>query len=168
MFKFRVQRAAALVLRQSMSAKAMKLCAAAVARNLIRAGSAAQPVSYEQRRNTNMKKSITIDAHYCDQCDNKQDHMDTCQACGTEHCYECQKTHGKTYMHSCCCSGSGDGYYCKVCDDKLTATGTNARHTAYRLIESLRHESEAWCDDFEKRRTEAEATLAAIRPNTPD
>ena len=106
-----------------------------------------------------MKQTMQIEVHCCDSCGKQENYVTTCANCGTEHCYECQKTEGKAYPHGVYVGGSGDGYYCKKCDAELTKAGTDKKHKAYLGIASLRLEAAAWSADFERRRKDAEAKM---------
>lgn len=109
-----------------------------------------------------MKKMIQTEVIVCDKCGAQESYMNECMTCGTEFCYECWKKHGKEYSHGVYLRGSGDGYYCNPCDAKLTKSGADKRHSAYRVIESLRSELEAWTTDFKGRQEKAEKALKTI------
>lgn len=106
-----------------------------------------------------MKKTIQKEVHLCDKCGAEESYMNACRTCDTEMCYECWQKHGKEYAHGVHVRGSGDGYYCNPCDAKLTKSGADKRHAAYRVIESLRSELKSWFDDFQRRQTKAEKAL---------
>ena len=109
-----------------------------------------------------MKKTVMKEVTCCDCC-GKEEYLTACINCGVEHCYDCEKTEGKKYVHAVHFSGSGDGYYCKKCDDELTSSDSNPRHIAYRKIESLRNEANAWSVDFKARANKAESEVNALR-----
>lgn len=113
-------------------------------------------------RRLEMKKTVTKEVTCCDCCE-KEEYLTTCMNCGIEHCYDCEKTEGKKYVHAVNFSGSGDGYYCKKCDTDLISNRISPRHIAYRKIESLRNESKAWNENFRLRANEAEQEVAALR-----
>lgn len=108
-----------------------------------------------------MKKTVTKEVTCCDCCE-KEEHMETCINCKVEHCYACSKTEGKKYNHAVNFGGSSDGYYCRECDVELMSVRNNARHMAYRKIDSLRNEAKAWSDDFKLRADAAENELKAL------
>lgn len=105
-----------------------------------------------------MKKRIEMDATFCDACD-KQEYVTACMKCGTEHCYDCRKVKGVEYGHAVYFRGSGDGYYCTPCDQRLSESKDNPRHLAYQAIRALRDESAAWSEDFKLRSDIAEAEV---------
>ncbi len=106
-----------------------------------------------------MKKIVSKQTHFCDMCGKEDDYPHVCMNCGKEMCYDCRKKHGVEYTQGVHFSGSGDGYYCKECDLKLTTNGKDKLHAAYRAITSLRLENKAYWNNFEKRSKEAESTL---------
>ena len=83
-----------------------------------------------------MKKTILKEVTFCDCC-GEETYVTQCLRCGTEHCYECRKKVGKDYTHSVHCSGSGDGYYCNICDHLLRKTKEDEIHSAYVEIDNL-------------------------------
>lgn len=109
-----------------------------------------------------MKKTISKEVSFCDQC-GKETYVAACQCCGVDHCWECRKEYGTEYTHAVCVSGSGDGYYCKMCDRKLSNSGSDPLHNAYSEIASLRKESNLWNSDFRIRSTHAEEFLKRLR-----
>ena len=111
-----------------------------------------------------MKKEVTKIVHCCDACGAAQDYgIDLCLGCGAEHCSACKKTHGVEYKHGVNFSGSDDGYYCHQCDARLTKSGEDKLHCAYRQIARLRVEGEAFSADFRKRVQTAEADVQECR-----
>lgn len=110
-----------------------------------------------------MKATVQKEVHVCDACGAQEDYVSTCLHCGAEHCHQCQRAEGTHYSHGVHCGGTGDGYYCKSCDAKLTLSGTSKKHAAYRRIASLRIEAKAWGAEFERRRVEAEKALEALQ-----
>lgn len=108
-----------------------------------------------------MKKTVMKEVDCCDVC-GKDDYVTACMSCKIDHCYDCGQTHGKRYAHAVHFSGSGDGYYCNTCDNKMTASGGDLLHASYRKIESMRNEEKAWYADFRKRSDSAEERLSAI------
>lgn len=110
-----------------------------------------------------MQKQVMKTVHVCDHCGSEECYgNDGCLGCGVEHCYECKKTEGRVYNHAVSFSGSGDGYYCNVCDAKLTSDGTDKRHNAYREIAALRTEAQIWGEDFQRRQKVAEKALSSL------
>lgn len=110
-----------------------------------------------------MKKTAECVIYVCDQCGAESQYRhDACKACGVEHCYACQKTHGVEYPHGVHLRGSGDGYYCKPCDAQLTKEGKDEVHSAYRAIHILRAEQEAYYTDFKRRQEIAEKRLKEL------
>ena len=85
-----------------------------------------------------MKKQVMRETTFCDVCGKQTEYVYRCNECGTEMCYSCRGANGKEYVHSVLCSGSGDGFYCNACDVKLTKSGTDKKHAAYRAVASLR------------------------------
>jgi len=114
-----------------------------------------------------MKKVVTepVEKINCDFCGGEAYEWNHCLNCGKHLCYDCIKTFGKKYSHGVYISGSGDGLYCKECDARLIGTN-NPLHTAYRAIDSLSNEYRAWSENFEKRRTTAEAHLWKLNGKT--
>ncbi len=109
-----------------------------------------------------MKKTIKKEVCLCDKCEKEDVCLYVCMACKTEMCHECKKKHAKSYGDGVYFTGSHEGVYCNPCDAKLTTTGTDKRHNAYRAIKSLNDEQEAWRTDFEKRRQAAEDALETL------
>lgn len=109
-----------------------------------------------------MKKTIKKEIHLCDKCGNEADYPYRCMTCGTEFCYTCREMHGVTYNHAVHCSGSGDGFYCKSCDAKLSRLGTDKLHNAYRVVKSLRGEINSWHEAFTTRKEAAENAVKAL------
>jgi len=109
-----------------------------------------------------MKKEIKKEVTFCDRC-KKEGYVTVCLNCGVEHCYECQKTSGKTYKHRVYFSGFGDGYYCNDCNADLLKSGTDDLFNAYQWVYALRLELEAYNADFEKRMNEAEENLKRVQ-----
>lgn len=105
-----------------------------------------------------MKKSVQCNKVLCDEC-GKETYGAVCLLCGKDWCYDCEKLHVVEYTHAVYFHGSGDGHYCKGCDSKLLLSGKDKLHNAYRGIERLKLELEAWSKDFERRKTEAENAL---------
>lgn len=109
-----------------------------------------------------MKKTINKEVRFCDQCGKEDSYPDACLCCGAEMCYDCKEKHGVYYTHAIYCSGSGDGFYCKPCDQKLTADGNDKLHLAYRAIKSLKDELEGWSVAFRKRQEAADKAVKAL------
>jgi len=109
-----------------------------------------------------MKTEITTITHECDACHERCDYPYICIKCGAEYCRECSKTHGTEYQHGIYASGSGDGYYCAMCDAALTQSGGDALHRAYQVVSRLIMEHAAWGDDFERRANDAELKLKVL------
>lgn len=110
------------------------------------------------------KIELMQSVHVCDQCQSSQGWVCACLGCGVEHCYDCMLVEGHKYSHGVYVGGSGDGYYCNACDAKLTKSGSDPRHTAYRRVASLRAEAEAWSVEFRKRQEAAEAAVKRAEP----
>lgn len=108
-----------------------------------------------------MKKTVSKEVQFCDGCETES-YCDACLGCGIEMCYSCREKHGRTYNHAIFFQGSGDGFYCNICDAKLSFSGADHRHTAYLAIKSLRDELEAFNTDFERRRKVAEKALESL------
>lgn len=109
-----------------------------------------------------MKKTATREIHECDVCHKDVDYVKTCLKCGKELCHNCMATWGKEYPHGAYVCGSYDGFYCAECDAVLTSQGTDNLHTAYRVVERLRAEGEAWSGDYRKRCVAAETAVMAL------
>lgn len=104
---------------------------------------------------------------FCDVCGTEEEYVPPCDECGKDMCYKCRQTHSIEYPHSVSCSGWGDGLYCVECDQKLRASETDARHSAYLRIQELRNEERRFYEDFRARSTVAEQAVAAHeRPRT--
>ena len=111
-------------------------------------------------------KSVQTEVHCCDAC-GKEFLVTACICCGKEYCYDCRKREGKEYSQGVHFSGSGDGYYCNPCDAKLTASGSDKLHAAYRAVASLRIEGQAWGEDFQRRCKAAEANVLRAVEDKP-
>lgn len=100
--------------------------------------------------------------HTCDVClvESEYGH-ESCFSCGVEHCWECRKKYGVGYKHAVGCSGSGDGYYCNLCEVKPEVQ-INALHKAYVTIRQLRDEYRRFHADFSIREKAAESALAKL------
>ena len=104
-----------------------------------------------------MKKQVTIIQDYCDICGEESNSWAVCMECEKNICYDCQKTHAKKYRHGVNISGSGDGLYCLECEKMDTP-----KLRAYRQIEALRQESDAFYEDFKNRSKIAEKILEEL------
>ncbi len=109
-----------------------------------------------------MKKTIKKEVRFCDKCGKEDSYPTACLACGTEMCYDCQTKHGVSYSHAVHFQGSGDGFYCKPCDAKLTARGSDKQHNAYLAIKALRDEEDTYWANFKKRAEAAEAKVKSF------
>jgi hypothetical protein len=115
-----------------------------------------------------MKKSKVVETAVCDSCGKDEGYACACLHCNKDFCYECRKAKSVDYPHGVYFSGSGDGLYCKPCDQALKASGANRRHTAYLQVRALRNESERFYADFKARSEAAEAEVKrAIEKETP-
>ena len=65
-----------------------------------------------------MKKTIKKEVTFCDNCE-KETYVEPCLRCGVEHCWKCKEIESVEYGHAVYFQGSGDGYYCKACDEFL-------------------------------------------------
>ena len=111
-----------------------------------------------------MKKKIQKEVVFCDSC-GKEDPwglITRCDACGKEYCMECRKENVVSYQHGVSCSGSGDGEFCRSCDNDPPLKFRPLLE-AYRTIKTLREESNAYYDDFKKRQDNAEALVKTLR-----
>lgn len=116
-----------------------------------------------------MRRTIAMEERVCDFCGGTFLVYDTCRACGKDICGACtqrapikqrgKKGHAVAYNDRVFSSSSDDGTYCFVCDENLSADGTNALHNAYLDIADLRSEYEQWEQGFAARRKEAEEHL---------
>jgi hypothetical protein len=108
-----------------------------------------------------MTTTKTVETHICDHCRKNEAYVwDACMECGKDCCHTCKQSGAAVeYSHAVYFQGSGDGHYCKECDEKLTAAGTNVRHRAYLTIKALREEYLAWGIDFKARTKAAEEQL---------
>lgn len=97
-----------------------------------------------------MKKIVSKETSFCDKC-GKETYVTKCNNCDKEHCWECRKIEGIEYTHSVHCSGSGDGYYCNLCDAELRKAKTDELHNSYLTIQRLRDESENFYKDWNNR-----------------
>lgn len=112
-----------------------------------------------------MKKKILMEVHECESCHKTETYVTECLSCGKEFCWECAEKSGTKYRHGVWGSGSCDGYYCRECDIKLIESGKDKKHNAYRLIQRLRAETEAWNRDFKVRADAAEKELEELQKN---
>ncbi len=110
-----------------------------------------------------MKKIIQKEVILCDVCGAEVPYADTCLCCGTEHCHSCARTHGKEYRHGVYMMGSGDGYYCNICEPVLTA-GNDPLLLAYKHIGELRNEEAVFRAGFKLRCEEAEERIVRLQP----
>lgn len=110
-----------------------------------------------------MKNTIIKEVHLCDKCFQEADYPRACMECGVEMCLKCWEGLGVDYSHAVFYGGSGDGYYCKSCDQKLIDSATNEKHTAYRLIKDLKLEANEWNDEFKRRSKAAEENLKRLK-----
>jgi hypothetical protein len=95
-----------------------------------------------------MKKLIEIEAAFCDNC-GRQEYTEACLgSCGLEVCWRCKQIRGVEYKRGVYVSGSGDGFYCTPCDQRLSEDHTDRRHTAYQVVRALRDEYVAWHKNF--------------------
>ncbi len=109
-----------------------------------------------------MKKLIEKEVTLCDRC-GKETYCEQCLGgCGIEHCWECRRERGVEYTHTVHFSGSDDGYYCTLCNTKLSEQGSDDLHNAYLTIADLRREVKKWSADFETRSDKAEALLKQL------
>ena len=109
-----------------------------------------------------MKKNINKEVTVCDKC-GKENYVEACLNCAVEMCYECRIKHGVSYSYGVFFQGSGDGFYCNACDDKLNKSKSDKRHNAYTSIRNLRVEHESWSEDFRQRSSDAEKRLEKLR-----
>jgi len=107
------------------------------------------------------KVNQTVSLSQCDFCGAAMQYMDSCNGCGKDICYECEKVNAFKYPHGVFVGGSGDGLYCKDCDERLGNAG-DPLLLAFREVRSLRTEMMAREEEFSRRRKAAEAALAAI------
>ena len=105
-----------------------------------------------------MKREITREQDFCDICGKESMSWSVCMGCKKNICYDCQKTHAKKYRHGVNISGSGDGLYCLECDSKIDTP----KLRAYRQIEALRQEADAFYEDFKNRSKIAEKILEGL------
>lgn len=106
-----------------------------------------------------MKKTIEKEIDVCDECGDEQHVYYKCKHCGIDHCWDCREEHGEQYAHSVHCSGSGDGYYCNACDNKLRDSKANALYNSYQGIQHLRKEENMFYVSFKERKNMAESKL---------
>lgn len=109
-----------------------------------------------------MKKTILKEVSICDICGASDNIYYACHNCGIQFCYDCNKTHGKSYNHGLHFSGSGDGYYCNKCDAVLTASKDNILFNAYKEIEAYRAEEISWYNNFKARYTATEDLIKRL------
>lgn len=109
-----------------------------------------------------MNKTVTKTVKFCDGCGKEDAYPQACLRCGKEYCYECQNKNGVTYRHGVFFQGSGNGFYCTPCDQVLTQSHSDKRHTAYQAIKLLREECTAWNEDFQIRRKCTEEYLKSL------
>jgi len=104
-----------------------------------------------------MKKIVSIEQDFCDICGKESNSWALCMGCKMNICYDCQKTHAKKYRHGINVSGSGDGMYCLEC-----AKMDTPKLRAYKKIEALRQEADAFYEDFKNRSKIAEKILEGL------
>lgn len=108
-----------------------------------------------------MKTTIQKEVDICDRC-KKEGYVNSCDSCGTDLCWDCQKTEAVKYEHAIYVSGSGDALYCKACDTTLAAKG-DKRLMAYRRIKELRAEMNAFGEAFRLKQDEAERAVQKLK-----
>ncbi len=109
-----------------------------------------------------MKKLIEKEVQVCDCC-GKETHCEQCLGgCGLEHCKWCRRECGVGYTHAVHFSISDDGYYCALCNTKLSEQGSDDLHNAYLAITDLRREAKRWSADFSARSDKTEALLKQL------
>lgn len=108
-----------------------------------------------------MKKMVEVEQTFCDICGKEA--WDPCLKCGKDFCWECKEKHGVIFPHSVTFSGSGDGFYCHDCEEKMASEKKDQLYLAYLEIDLLRRQHKAWYEDFERRSGEAERYLEKLR-----
>lgn len=103
-------------------------------------------------------KTRTIEQRCCDLCGDEAYEWNRCLNCGKDLCRKCQVS----YPHAVSFSGSGDGSFCPECDKALKLKPTPI-FAAYRAIEQLRAECEAFYADFKKRDKVAQQRIKELR-----
>jgi hypothetical protein len=109
-----------------------------------------------------MEKKAQKTIHICDKCGKEVAIPYACMKCGTDFCFDCAQTHAVSYSPLVCCSGSGDGLFCKECDVELIKNGADRLHAAFRAIMALRLEGEAWNRHFQQRCRAAEKLVKSL------
>lgn len=84
-----------------------------------------------------------------------------CDECGLLICFDCEKEHAVKYRHSIWTAGGEDGFYCLICNDRLTE-GRDPLIAAYEKVANLLAEYDRFLTDFTKRATEAQHVVCGI------
>ena len=106
-----------------------------------------------------MKTTATVDTHACDFCGQIETYQSQCRLCKKDICFGCRKTHSVEYPHAVHFAGTGDGTYCKSCDEKLRQEGNDPLHAAYLGIQAMRDEMESFQRQFRDRAAAAEEAV---------
>ena len=112
-----------------------------------------------------MKKTIQVEAIVCDKCGDGRDLHScySCLNCGMDMCYGCLEKYGIKYSYAVYFSGSGDGYYCINCDNKLKTSGKDELWNAYFRIHLLKKKSERFGKNFQFLAKQAEKDVEKIK-----
>jgi hypothetical protein len=111
-------------------------------------------------------KTITVEQRYCDFCDKEAYPWTVCLGCGKDLCPpigQQSNSHSIKYPHGVNVSGSDDGYYCLLCDVRLSETKDDPLHQAYAAVRALRDESTQAYEALQQREKSAEAEIRRAR-----
>ena len=104
-----------------------------------------------------MKKIVSKEMPFCDNCDKEESYMYSCAICGIQYCHECSKDRYVKYS-----AGVGRIRYCNVCHEKLLQNNNDPVFKAYRKINYLKNEGDRFYEDHTKRCDAAEAELKKL------
>ena len=107
-----------------------------------------------------MKKSITRDSSFCDEC-KKETYINKCLSCKKEYCWECWKNLGREYKHAVHFGGSGDEHLCFQCVE--SPKQYLPLILCYQKIAALRQEEKGWYEDFNERSKVVEDEIKKLR-----
>ena len=109
-----------------------------------------------------MKKIVSKEMLFCDNCDKEESYMYSCAICGIEYCHECGKDRYVKYSAGVVWGGGDDIRYCNVCHEKLLQNNNDPVFKAYRKINYLKNERDRFYEYHTKKCDAAEAALKKL------
>lgn len=96
----------------------------------------------------------------CDLCGKDEAFSECrCMGCGKDICWNCRQKVAVKYDDGVFYMSSRDAIYCPACDASLK---DDPLHMAYVAIKNLRAESDAWGEEFTKRKDAAQDHLCKV------